>query len=126
MLIDLPLRKKELEVPVQDGRVVLVLATLDDEAAGELWDCLETVDGRTRVNLPSYTAIRIFDRHIRAARTAGGEPIRIGGAPFDVANRDHVRSLHKQWKIDAVTTAALYEFHMPEDLAGNSSAPVEH
>lgn len=130
MLLDLPLRKKELEVEVENGAVILTMATLDDEAAGELYDHVESVpDGKggqtgRLAPIPSYVLMRIFDRHVCGLRTKDGEAVRIAGAPFDAKNRDHVMSIHRSWKIQAVTQAAVEEFVLPEALQGNSIAPA--
>lgn len=138
-MFDLPLRKSEVRVPVQNDEVTLILAPLTDaqtfqvlergQQAGTVTAALVRSQGAARdaADDPEATVIAMpysLMAVLLADRLRGVEGITIQGKPFDPDNAEHRDSLPYTWKVAAMTALVSYALEMPEGLRGNSRAPA--
>jgi hypothetical protein len=143
--MDLPLKPKTIDVAIDDGEIVFHLRPLDDFQLLELYgmsDLLETGTRDGDGDDPAPVEIReaakqlnpaeliksgqlheLFIENYRGATCADGEPLTVGGEPFDPENEEHFLSLKFVWRITIAAQLMQSGVTISDELLGNSRGP---
>jgi hypothetical protein len=126
--MDLPKRPKEIRVDVSGGEVSLFMEPLTDQQYYTLNERAEyqviseaedpeksTVATTIRVS----TVPGLFEDRLRRV-----EGLTIEGAPFDIADPEHLVAIRQSWKVLALMTVVRYGMGLSEAERGNSKGPA--
>lgn len=136
-MLDLPLRKAVLEVPIPDTEVIFLMNSLTDAQ-------LLAIIGRDKLTAAAQRAAKRmqggegegegddemieeitlsvdYDRLVAAFpdHVEGAVNLSFDGEAFDPKNEDHIRSIPFAWKMTAVSQLIAYATVLPKKVLGN-------
>jgi len=125
--MDLPKRAKEIPVTVGAG-VTLFMEPFTDAQYYDLNERAETEVIREAED-PDKSLVTLKIRVSRAPglfadRLRRVEGLTIEGAPFDVADPEHLEALQQSWKVTALMKLVRYSMGLSEAERGNSTGPA--
>lgn len=133
-MLDLPLRKAVLEVPIPDTEVIFLMNSLTDSQLLEIIgrDKLTAAAQRAAKRMQGgeeegeemieeITLSVDYDRLVAAFpdHVSGAVNLGFDGEAFDPKNEDHIRSIPFAWKMTAVSQLIAYATVLPKKVLGN-------
>lgn len=146
--MDLPLKPQQIDVPVDDGDIVFHFRPLDDAQLIDLYGMDDVVaeaveQAEANGTTPGAENLRSAEHRLDpvemirsgqlqrvaaqayiGATCADGEPLTVGGEPFDPSRQDHFGSLKFVWRLEICADLISGGAPVTEELLGNSTEPA--